>query len=81
MSTISEKLAYQRDNTEFSADAMECIAVYGALMDMEDGHVWETEWRVLVKPFIIRKGSRWDNNIVGYRLTKIGKVFLKGLER
>ena len=41
---------------------------------MDDGHVWSQKWNVLVKHCCSR------DNVHFFKPTKIGEIFLKGLE-
>lgn len=62
--------------TEYKSDAKDCIKIYDAL-HKETGHVWDTEWRVLVTT--IYKGFPSDER--RFEPTKIGRIFLKGIDR
>lgn len=61
--------------TEYKQDAEDCIKIYNHLKDTT-GHVWESDWRVLVTT--IFKGFPSDER--RFKPTAIGYVFLKGLE-
>ena len=69
---VRDLLAQQLE-TEFSEDAKECIAVYDKLVEIE-GRVWQSKWLCLTNVVIVNKKAY-------YRLSKIGKYFLKGIEK
>ena len=59
--------------TKYGDDAKECIAVYDKLVEIE-GREWQSEWLCLTNVVIVNKKAY-------YRLSKIGKYFLKGIEK
>ena len=61
--------------TEFKQDAEDCIKIYNKLSDMFDGHVWESDWRLLVDTKF--KGFPSDERT--FKPSNIGYVFLKGI--
>jgi len=62
--------------TEYKEDAEDCIKIYNKLMEMDNGHVWESQWQPLVNT--IFKGYPSDER--RFKPTTIGYIFLKGLE-
>jgi len=75
MGKLIENLQKQL-NTEYRDDANECIQIYDPLNEIT-GHVWDTNWRVLVS--VIYKG--YPSNEKRYKPTKIGYIFLNGLKK
>lgn len=64
--------------TDFKQDAEDCLKIYNKLKEMHNGHVWESNWNPLVSvEFIGKYGHHQERR---YKLTAIGKIFLKGLE-
>jgi len=63
--------------TEYKQDAEDCLEIYNALKEMQNGHVWESSWRPLVN--VIFKGFPSDER--RYKPTLIGYVFLDGLKK
>lgn len=60
--------------TENKKDAEDCLIIYNHLKDTT-GHVWESEWRLLVDTRF--KGFPSDERT--FKPTSIGYTFLKGL--
>ena len=63
--------------TEYRKDAEDCIKIWDMLIELNNGHVWGSEWRVLVSATF--EGFPSDNR--RYNPTKIGYVFLNGIEQ
>lgn len=59
-------------NTEYRQDAEDCLRIYNYLHETT-GHVWESEWRLLVSTTF--KG--WDDR--RFKPTHIGRTLLDGL--
>lgn len=62
--------------TEYKGEAKECIKVYDKLKELNNGSVWESEWRPLV--FTLYIGT-YPNSRRIFRLTPMGGIFLKGI--
>lgn len=60
--------------TRYFKEAKDCLKIYQFLAEMDDGHVWSQKWNVLVKHCCSR------DNVHFFKPTKIGEIFLKGLE-
>ena len=71
---MREKLLKQLLQGKFSKEAQDCLKIYNFLFEEFDGRVWSREFDVLVT-LCSRKGE-----ILYYKPTKIGEIFLKGLE-
>ncbi len=76
MAKVYERLQKQLNEFENKQDAEDCIKIYDKLNELNSGHVWESELRVLVW-FSLH--GKFPNCTKIYRPTKIGKIFLKGL--
>lgn len=59
---------------QFREEAQDCLKIYNFLLEEFDGHVWSREFDVLVTLCSRKEG------ILYYKPTKIGYIFLKGLE-
>lgn len=62
--------------TEYKKDAEDCLKIYEKLKEMNNGSVWDTQWRQLVDTHF--KGFPSDDR--RYKPSKMGYVFLKGIE-
>lgn len=60
--------------TRYFKEAKDCLKIYQCLAEMDDGHVWSQKWDVLVKHCYSR------DKVHFFKPTKIGRIFLKGLE-
>lgn len=75
MGKLLDRLQYQL-KTEYKQDAENCIIVYNKLKEMNNGHVWESNWNPLVNTLFLGK---YPNCRRIYNLTNIGNIFLNGL--
>jgi hypothetical protein len=62
--------------TEYKEDSEDCIKIYNKLMEINKGHVWDSQWQPLVNT--IFKGFPSDEG--RFKPTSIGYIFLKGLK-
>ncbi len=62
--------------TEHKADAEKCIIIYNELKGRSNGHVWESEWRVLVSTSF--EGSYPNSKRIS-KPSSIGETFINGL--
>ena len=74
MGKLLERLEKQL-KTEHREDAENCIKIYNKVKEISNGHVWDSEWRLLVKT--VFKGFPSDER--RFKPTKIGYIFLKGI--
>lgn len=77
MGKLYDRLQKQLKSEEFKKDAEDCLTIYEKLKELSNGRVWSTEWQQLVD--IEFKGFPSDERI--YKPSKIGYVFLKGIEK
>ena len=61
-------------STDKGKEAAQCIKIYNKLLEIDNGHIWDRTWQTLTKVIRITP-EFW-----GYMPTKVGEVFLKGLE-
>lgn len=76
MSELKDRLLKQLE-TDYSEDAKDCIRIYEALKELNRGSVPSDQWMVLSR--VQHLGTHIDPMRV-YSPSKIGYVFLKGLE-
>jgi len=60
--------------SRYSKEAEDCLKIWKFLADLDNGHVWQQKWDVLVKHCYSR------DKVHFFKPTKIGEIFLKGLE-
>lgn len=76
MGKVEDRLNKQLDIPESCDDAKYCLEVYNGLKEMHDGHVWSSIWNQMV--YIKFEGTYPYKKRI-YRLSEVGKTFLKGL--
>jgi hypothetical protein len=62
--------------TEYKQDAEDCLKIYNRIKELDNGYIWESNWRPLVDT--IFKGFPSDEK--RFKPTNIGYIFLKGIE-
>lgn len=77
MSELKDRLLKQLE-TDYSEDARNCIKIYEAIKELNEGSIPSDQWMVLSRVQYL--GTHIDPMRV-YSPSKIGYVFLKGLER
>lgn len=75
MGKLYDKLQKQL-GTEFKKDAEDCLRIYEKLKEINNGSVWDTQWRQLVDTHF--KGFPSDDR--RYKPSKLGYELLKGIE-
>lgn len=60
--------------SRFDKEAKDCLKIYNYLKELDGGHVWSEKWNVLVQHCYSR------DKVHFFKPTKIGYIFLKGLE-
>lgn len=77
MKIIDElKIQLESEDEIVRQDARDCLTIANKLKELEDGRIWSTQWRVLTTVGWIGKVEnyrRW------YKPSKIGEIFIKGL--
>lgn len=73
---LKVELKRQLNDRERKHDAEECLQVFEALKEIY-GTVWKSQWNSLINCSFI---GNYPNKTRVYRLTLIGKYFLKGWE-
>lgn len=78
MGKILNKLQKQMFS-EYKEDAKEVLKIYNYLVK-NTGRVWDSDWNVLVLTIAYKESDeqKWGYNH-RYRVSPIGKIFLKGL--
>lgn len=77
MSELKDRLLKQLE-TDYSEDARNCLKIYEAIKELNEGSIPSDQWMVLSR--VQHLGTHIDPMRV-YSPSKIGYVFLKGLER
>lgn len=79
MKTI-ERLKKQAKNPDnnISQDGKNCLLIYNKLLELNDGHVWQTDFGTLVKCQWINNGNWFERR---YKPSKIGEIFINGLKK
>lgn len=70
-------LQKQLQTEEYKKDAEDCLKIYEKLKEMNNGSVWSLQWQQLVDTHF--KGFPSDDR--RYKPSKMGYVFLKGIEK
>ena len=70
-------LQKQLQTEEYKKDAEDCLKIYEKLKEMNNGSVWSLQWQQLVDTYF--KGFPSDDR--RYKPSKMGYVFLKGIEK
>lgn len=76
MGKLYDRLQKQLKSEEYKKDAEDCLNIYEKLKEMNNGSVWDSQWRPLVDT--IFKGFPGDER--RFKPTNLGYVFLKGIE-
>lgn len=58
--------------------AEDCLIIAGKLKEIGNGHIWDSQWKVLVKTMWVGKGLDAKRYYVP---SEIGRIFLEGLRR
>jgi len=77
MGKLYDRLQSQLKSEEFKKDAEDCLTIYEKLKELNNGSVWDTQWQQLVD--VKFKGFPSDERT--YKPSKIGYVFLRGIEK
>lgn len=65
------------EDAKIKKDAEDCIKIYEKLKEMNNGSVWDTQWREMTKVSFV---GNYPNTDKIYKPSEIGFVFLKGIE-
>lgn len=77
MGKLYDRLQKQLKSEEYKKDAEDCIKIYEKLKEMNNGSVWDTQWREMTKVSFV---GNYPNTDKIYKPSEIGFVFLKGIE-
>lgn len=72
--TLKEQL--KSKDEKLTQGAKDCLAIAEKLKELEDGHVWASQWNVLTDVVWVGKFPHCTSF---YIPSKIGEVFLKGI--
>lgn len=78
MSKLYDSLQKQLKSEEYKKDAEDCLRIYEKLKEINDGSVWESDWRRLttIGGWIGDKHPK----TLAYKPSKLGYELLKGIE-
>lgn len=65
------------EDAKIKKDAEDCIKIYEKLKEMNNGSVWDTQWREMTKVSFV---GNYPNTDKIYKPSEMGFVFLKGIE-
>lgn len=77
MSEFKDRLVKQLE-TDYSKNARDCLKIYEALEELNDGRIPSDQWMVLTN---VRHLKSYSGFTRVYLPSKIGYIFLKGLEK
>lgn len=77
MGKVYDTLKIQLTIEKHKKDAEDCLKIYEKLYEISEGHVWDSEWRILVKTTFT--GLQPVAKRI-YKPSEIGYVFLRGIE-
>lgn len=78
MGKIHNELTAQLSESGKEQDAKDCLKIYDKLMELNDGHLWSSEWELLTQTIFVGK---YPNNRRTYKPSAIGRIFVVGLEQ
>lgn len=79
MGKLYDRLQKQLKSEEYKKDAEDCLKIYEKLKEMNNGSVWDSDWRQLttIGGWI---GDKYPKTMV-YKPSKLGYELLKGIEK
>jgi hypothetical protein len=79
MGKLYDRLQKQLKSEEYKKDAEDCLKIYDKLKEMNNGSVWDSDWRQLITigGWI---GDKYPKTMV-YKPSKLGYELLKGIEK
>ena len=78
MGKLYDKLQRQLKSEEYKKDAEDCLKIYEKLKELNNGSVWDSDWRQLttIGGWI---GDKYPKTMV-YKPSKLGYELLKGIK-
>ena len=79
MGKLYDRLQKQLKSEEYKKDAEDCLKIYEKLKELNNGSVWDSDWRQLttIGGWI---GDKYPKTMV-YKPSKLGYELLKGIEK
>lgn len=77
MGKLYNSLQRQLKFDEYKEDAKDCLKIYEKLKELNNGSVWQSNWKPLVD---VKFMGEYPNSIAIYKPNQMGYVFIKGLE-
>jgi hypothetical protein len=68
-------LQLKSEDAKVKQDAKYCLIIANKLKELNDGHVWSNDWRVLARVRWV-KDKEWKRQ---FEPSEVGKIFIKGL--
>ena len=78
MGKLYNNLQKQLKIEEFKQDAEDCLKIYNKLKEIDNGHVWSSQWDPLITVFKWVGNGFYKRPIM--RPSSIGYIFLKGIK-
>lgn len=78
MGKLYDRLQKQLESEEFKKDAEDCLKIYKKLKKLDKGKVWGSSWNLLTA---VKFVGVYPNSEKIYKPSKIGYVFLSGIEK
>lgn len=69
------RLQSKSEDAKVRQDAEDCLKIADKLAELNDGHIWSSDWRMLTSVRYV-KGKEWKRQ---FEPSEIGKIFIKGL--
>jgi len=64
------------NNIDYKTDAKHCLIIYNKLKEINNNHVWESDWNPLT---IVSFIGNYPNSEKIYKPNALGYIFLKGI--
>lgn len=69
------RLQLESDDAKVKQDAKDCLIIANKLKELNDGHIWSNDWRVLSSVRWV-KDKEWKRQ---FEPSEIGKIFINGI--
>lgn len=69
------RLQLKSEDAKVRQDAKDCLIIANKLKELDDGHIWSSDWRVLTSVRWV-KDKEWKHQ---FKPSKIGKIFINGI--
>ena len=69
------RLQLKSEDSKIKQDAKYCLIIANKLAELNDGHIWSSDWRILTEVKYV-KDKEWKRQ---FEPSEVGKIFIKGL--